>query len=237
MSLFQTVPIPRKLRQLKETTNNPYWREVQQLPGNMSPWQERWEPCTHHLVNPDDYSSLRAVREQLVRKYAWSIPDPLTLAVVVEHAAPRVLEIGAGTGYWAWQLSQLGVDVLAYDSAPPDQCTDNYYHSPHSADTQFTNELRQVFYPVSKGGPPIAAEHPSRTLLLCWPPYSDDMAAKCLSYYAGKRLIYIGEGDGGCTGDDLFHQMLEKDWQEVETHTPVQWEYIHDRVYIYDRLG
>ena len=48
------------------------------------------------------------------------------------------------------------------------------------------------------------------------------MAARCLEHYTGQRLIYIGEGDGGCTADDQFHQMLEEHWEEVENHRGIQ---------------
>jgi hypothetical protein len=41
--------------------------------------------------------------------------------------------------------------------------------------------------------------------------------------YKGKRVIYIGEGRGGGTGDDQMHRILDKDWTEVDSGEPVQW--------------
>lgn len=40
---------------------------------------------------------------------------------------------------------------------------------------------------------------------------------------------------GGCTADDEFHDALEQEWEEVASHRLIQWEYIHDWVYVYER--
>lgn len=144
--------------------------------------------------------------------------------------------MGSGTGYWAWQLSQLGVDVLAYDAYPPALSTENYHHCPRNENRELTGEHGNSYFPVQTGTPEILAQHADRTLFLCWPPYDEPMAAECLQHYAGNRLVYIGEGDGGCTGDDAFHEMLEQEWEEVASHRLIQWEGIHDWATVYDRV-
>lgn len=37
-------------------------------------------------------------------------------------------EVGAGTGYWALQLSHMGVEVTALDSQPPGSRSRNLWH-------------------------------------------------------------------------------------------------------------
>lgn len=105
-----------------------------------------------------------------------------------------IVEIGAGTGYWARLASQAGTDIVAHDADP---------------------EREPKYFPVKRGGPSMAQRHHRRTLLLCWPPRNEPMASECLSAYTGSTVIYIGE-PSGATADDTFHDMLECDWETVE---------------------
>ena len=176
----------------------------------------------------DNWINARAARERLCRPWAWAIPDDKALEIIAQHR--RIVEIGAGTGYWAALLAARGVDIVAYDAAPPGsgacacgcELSSNHWH--------MNAPLR---YSVERGGSEMAAEHSSRALFLCWPPYSNSMAADCLRAYRGRFVIYVGEGVGGCTGDDTFHEMLDKDWSVVTEHTLPQWPGIHDYLAIY----
>jgi hypothetical protein len=53
--------------------------------------------------------------------------------------------------------------------------------------------------------------------------------------YKGKRVIYIGDGHGGATGDDQMHLILDNDWSEVDSRRPVQWWGQHESVTVYVR--
>ena len=44
-------------------------------------------------------------------------PDPSALEVLCSLGP--LIEIGAGTGYWAYRLRQLNTDILAFDQRPP----------------------------------------------------------------------------------------------------------------------
>ncbi|KAL3666792.1 hypothetical protein V7S43_008412 [Phytophthora oleae] len=46
-------------------------------------------------------------------KYSWAIPDERALQII-KHYGP-IVEMGAGSGYWARLLQLRGVDVVAYD--------------------------------------------------------------------------------------------------------------------------
>jgi len=179
---------------------NPYWDIVRRLPcdtNTMWSGRTRVEP---YVARAGVNAGYLMTRDRLTKSYAWSIPSPQDIAWIAALLDGRgVIEIGAGTGYWAWQLSQANVDVLAYDSAPfgNQWCTNTQYH------------------PVHEGGPEKAAGTPDRALFLCWPPYDDPMAVATLRAYAGDLLIYAGEGAGGCTGDDEFHGLLAADWTEI----------------------
>ena len=63
------------------------------------------------------------------------------------------------------------------------------------------------------------------------------MAADCLKYYQGDTVLYVGEGCGGCTGDDNFHERLEDEFELIEEMEIPQWNGIHDWLYHYSRVA
>src|SRR5262249_51994941 len=58
-------------------------------------------------------------RQNLVRAYAWAVPDEEALRVCVKYSP--LVEIGAGGGYWANLITQLGGKVHAYDDYQNDR--------------------------------------------------------------------------------------------------------------------
>lgn len=223
--------------------NNPYWEEVQQFPRDEITWKyyHRWEPqwmsVSWELLSCLKVSEREQIkyRDDLCMRYAWAIPDPDSLAFVSKHLGTSAIEIGAGAGYWAYCLAQLGTYVVCYDIAPPQWCTNNHYHSPRQGRHQpLSGEKRAVWYNVYHGTHTKAA-HYTFPLFLCWPPYESAMAAKALKAYQGKKLVYIGESAGGCTADDAFFARLQNHWDLVDSHTPTQWHGIHDEIEVYVR--
>ena len=163
-------------------------------------------------------------RLSLVRKYCWTIPDPDTVAFVAEHARGALVDPIAGTGYWAYLLAQLGVDVVCYDLNPGAELATNGWHG---------NDLHVGVR--AKDCVEGVALHPDRTLFLSWPPHGQDVGARILMAYKGNRVIYVGDAHGGATGDDQMHRILDTDWTEVHARQPVQWWGQHDRVTVYER--
>jgi hypothetical protein len=138
------------------------------------------------------------IRDDLAATYAWAIPSPGDLDWVTRHLAGRdVVEVGAGTGYWAWQLAQRGVTVHAYDVAP---------------------DPRGRFHRVLGGGPQAAAgRHQGAALFLSWPPPDNPMAAQTLRAYTGDTVLVAGEGPGGVCGTAEFFELLANCWARVDT--------------------
>jgi hypothetical protein len=173
----------------------------------------------------------------LRRLYAWAVPTPEALDAVTAVSPRGVVDVGAGTGYWAHLLRRRGVDTLAYDAVPVDDAAaHNGHHTlPGSgaAAPPFARVLRA-------GAADAARAHPERTLLLCWPPPEGEdagpqagrtMALDALAAYAGSTLIYVGEDDGaadaaalsatthapgagrrGATAGPAFHGALAAGW-------------------------
>lgn len=91
---------------------------------------------------------------------------------------------------------------------------------------------------IISGGPEALhrQKNQGRVLLLSWPPYDTAMGSKVLSAYHGDDLFYIGEGRGGCTGDDEMHEILASQWELVDMcRQHENWSGIHDRLRYYRR--
>lgn len=163
------------------------------------------------------------LRHVAIARYGFAIPDKRALDLIKAHSPNGVVEIGAGSGYLAMLLERVGVPVSAYDS--------------------FSGKYRNAFKfgahaKVEKGLHKEAlakGAHKEKTLLLSWPDYSVSWPSEALSLYKGNAVAYIGEGDGGCTGDDKFHKTLAKKWDCVEEYSIPVWWGVHDRLEIYKR--
>lgn len=160
------------------------------------------------------------VREPFAMRYSWAIPNPAALDCLVKHSP--IVEIGAGTGYWASLATRAGADVIAFDRALPGP--ENRFHPTASS----------LCFDVKPGGPEDAARFPERTLFLCWPPQDNDMAYEALECYRGNTLLFAGEHDG-CTGSAAFFDLLAKEWESAETVGLPQWDGSHDNLTVYHR--
>jgi hypothetical protein len=162
-------------------------------------------------------------------RYSYAIPDNTALDLLAARAP--ILEIGAGTGYWAYLLRQRGVDVLAFDAAPP--LTDTHSNTYHRNDLA----VGTTWVEVLTGGPEQAAEHPERTLFLCWPPPGDPMAADALAAYAGECVVFIGEWNPKTAADEAFFAALEANWAVEEVYEHPRWFGMKDRMSVWLRAS
>jgi hypothetical protein len=210
-----------------EGVQNPLWEIVRHMPA-----EEAWpganpEPDGHwaNLVGPGMTRAYDAGldRSSLCARYAWSIPTPGDMTWLAQVLDGRgVVEIGAGSGYWAWQMTQSGIDVVAYD--------------PHAPSPKNRYVKHRLYHPVGDRDHTAVEQHPDRALLLCWPPYEEPVAAQALKAYRGDMLIYIGEGHGGCTADDDFFELLDEGWNEIgESPFHVTFRCIHCSMTAYRR--
>ena len=157
-----------------------------------------------------------AQKFDLQGKFAYAIPNQEAINTLV--GLSPLVEIGAGTGYWASLLTQAGADIICYDEQPGFNhwCKHDPYHA------------------IAVGGPEQIALHADRTLFLCWPPMSP-MASQALQQYQGRHVAYIGEPEGGCTANDEFFMLLGQAWQE-RCHVDLpQWYGLHDCLWVYER--
>eukprot|EP00537_Pseudo-nitzschia_pungens_P011284 CAMPEP_0172382996 /NCGR_PEP_ID=MMETSP1061-20121228/925_1 /TAXON_ID=37318 /ORGANISM="Pseudo-nitzschia pungens, Strain cf. pungens" /LENGTH=470 /DNA_ID=CAMNT_0013111087 /DNA_START=140 /DNA_END=1555 /DNA_ORIENTATION=+ len=127
-------------------------------------------------------------RTNLCMFLSWAVPNAKALQTLVDLQKP-ILEMGAGTGYWAWLLSQRGVDVAAYDL--PDSQSGQKHRFRHSIVKD--GSIEQVKAP----------ENADRVLVVCWPDYvgdstqddadRGDFGVETLKAYQGDTVVHIGE--------------------------------------------
>ncbi|KAG7385694.1 hypothetical protein PHYPSEUDO_001148 [Phytophthora pseudosyringae] len=92
-------------------TSNPYldfYRKfVREHPGELT---AVFDPELSDEARSEMYAALDVT---VAMKYSWAIPDERALQIL-KHYGP-IVEMGAGSGYWARLLQLRGVDLVAYD--------------------------------------------------------------------------------------------------------------------------
>ncbi|WP_073811214.1 hypothetical protein [Kitasatospora sp. CB01950] len=140
-------------------------------------------------------------RQELSRIYSWAPVTRTALDWIAGRLAGRgLLEVGAGSGYWAARLREHGVDVLATDAEARTELNG------------WTDRFRWTDVRPGRAAEDAAA-HPDRALALIWPPHRDPMALEALRAYRGDHLIHLGDRPGGLCADDAFFAELAAHWQ------------------------
>jgi len=157
-------------------------------------------------------------RKDLIRQYAHAIPSAEAATTAAQYAQ-KIVEIGAGNGYWAWFFSQAGIDVLAFDLYP---------------DHSF---WKKKWFDVKFGYTTVAKKFPDRALMLVWPcaERMSKMASHALQSYEGDTVIYVGEPqDGkGLTAGEEFFGILESRFEVAEIVWLPRWAIYYDHMAIY----
>jgi hypothetical protein len=215
-------------------STNPYW-DIVAAAVSPGPW-ERANRSEVNGGNPKGSARLAYAQILLQAAYAYAIPSPATLRWIADVAQGQpLLEVGSGRGYWACQLTRMGVPINAFDSHPPDRAANTAF--PAAAG------LPATWHPTAT--PPVspadlAASHADDGLFLCWPPgWENPMASTTLTAYqnaGGSLLVYIGEPRGGRTADSAFFDTLEAGWTLLDQDPGyVSWWNLDDRAQCWQR--
>lgn len=196
-----------------------------------NPLYDLWASCgggfsySGFIANPnftaEDIITDCMTRDRAVDKYSWAIPDDEAIRII-KDLGKLVVEVGCGLGYWGRLLLNSGVKWTGIDNR----------RSPIKEGQELWAPAN---YRVMRNSP--RGRWAAHALLLCWPPYATGMAYNQLKRFTGNTFVYVGEGPGGCTGDDKFHKLLNGDWEEVLSHNIPQWFGLHDYLVVYQRKG
>lgn len=149
-------------------------------------------------------------RLNAIHTYSFAIPNEPSLDLIAKFGP--IIEIGAGTGYWAYLLVNRGIDVIAIDN-----------------DSEKGNPNKYFPEMIIEDGANYMKNHAGccdRTLFICWPRCIEDF----IDSYLGTTIIWIGEMDG-CTDD-----MEDKsEWQETHSMVIPTWFGIRDILKVFKR--
>jgi hypothetical protein len=145
---------------------------------------------------PDPEINAEDVLLTLAQRYAYVFPSDSALAILA--GLGPLVEMGAGTGYWAHRLRSIGVGIVAFDQAPTDGERANRYH-PRTRPWTHVEEGDQTELPG----------YADRGLFLCWPPLFSSLS-ECLTYYCGDTIAYIGDGGFRTARLDHLHEAFTK---------------------------
>ena len=167
--------------------------------------------------------ALPARRRELASLFSWAIPTEEALDAIAA-LGERLIEGGAGTGYWAALLAGRGVDIAAFDLEPPGRSAPNRFHATR----------RRPWHDVQRLSTRDAVRcMPDRTLLLVWPPHGDDAASHdALRAYRGETLVLAGEGEDGATDSIRFRRELARNWTERTIVSIPRWPGLADQLTI-----
>ena len=166
----------------------------------MDCFEESWNPLLNGFEQARAANLLSdEVRVEFIARYGFAVCTDAALRAIADVSPRGVVEIGAGTGYWARLLHNRGVDVVAFDVAPPSRRQNKWFAG------------TTTWFPVELADETIVSRHLERTLLMVWPTRDQVWPADAAElFYAvgGTTFVFVGEGPGGRTGDDRFHAIL-----------------------------
>lgn len=195
-------------------TATPQQSYITPLTGN--PLYDRWEEeRKDRFEHPKPHS-----QHHWAMHYSYAIPSEEALTTIAKYSP--ILEVGAGTGYWAALLAAKGADIVASDVAPPVTGNNKY------------TDIVSYFAIQRLDAPHAPAAYPGRTLFLCYPPYNSTMAHRAIAMHRG-RVIYVGEDYGGNCADDGFFDTLRRHWEQVEFLTLPNWPGLHTELTVWER--
>lgn len=162
------------------------------------------------------------LREDFRTKTSWHVPSQSLLNEMKKYEP--LVSVGSGHAYTEALAKRQSVDIIATDIQPNNNnnwCKGSIYYTAIEKITARKAVLKYF----------------DRNVFMAWPPYNYPMATQVAkAMKPGRYLIYVGEPIGGCTGDDNFFHLLNKDFKKIDTKAKVdKWFGIHDYVCVYQK--
>jgi len=161
----------------------------------------------------------KIVYKCLITNYSWAVPNQEALE---EMRGRKVIEMGAGSGYWAWRLESVAKEVRPYDKAPQWMGDNSWL-------------IRKEWTRVEYGSVETLESSEADTLLLVWPNYFSDFGFDCLDKFKGERVVYVGEGEKGKCGNSKMFEEMNNNWKIVKSINNPQLTDANDHVIILER--
>ena len=164
-------------------------------------------------------------REEFRKGISWHIPTNDLIDTLKKYSP--IVSVGCGFAYTEKLAEKEGANIILTDISPD---LDNKWCKNDSIN--FPDGILKM------DAKSAVKSFKDRNVFMAWPPYDNEMAYKVANAMeVGKYLIYVGEGHGGCNGDDNFFNLLYKNFEEVDDDINIpSWEGIHDEVRVYLKI-
>jgi len=181
----------------------------QEIADQVIGYCDQWEKCGEIYMK----------RQIFVEQFSWGIinPDNMeNLAEMLKSIGGFGLSIGCGKNTIVERaLMHYGIEFILTDPFEKNE-------------TKIVN--MDSIKAVKNYG------HIVNFIMLSWPAYNDSFAYDSLiNSNEIEYVFYIGECEGGCTGDDNFHDYLNSNYELMESFYCNQWDGIHDMGWLYKK--
>jgi len=170
--------------------------------------------------------NLMRLRQPHFAKFGFTLLNEHMLNVLArEFKNDKIIDVGAGNGWISHNLQKKGVNIIPVDT--------------HTTDNRYGFEIQHTDI-INMKAEDYIIKNSYDTILMSWPDLGSEFAATILDLMPkGKTLIYVGEGEGGCTGNDRFFELLEAKCtldeaktERLQKHSQ-RWAGVHDDWYVY----
>lgn len=170
------------------------------------------------MFHKDRFQAFIEDRAKFIHDFAWAIPHDREIARIARYLRNlAVVEICAGNGYWASLLAPYCASYVALDRL----ALDNMYFPVILCDVQDAQAFQQF-------------AQDAQALVCIWPPYNSDVFTRALTTQLWSVVVYVGEREGGCTGDDSHWAHLNDRYTlRVNMRQYLNWDGIHSCLMIY----
>ena len=177
----------------------------------------------HSIIGLQHYC-VREARTEHTERYGFAVVTGEAIEAIQEAVGDTpIVEIGAGNGWLARELSERGLTVFPTDPAPLER---NEYRLG-----------RKEHMPVERlDGFQALEAHPDCDLLWSWP-QMQGYVPEVMRRFQGKHLAYIGENGHGCTGprEDIVVTM-EGRYRDTGRVLLPSFPEVNDNLYILERI-
>ncbi len=167
---------------------------------------------------------MNSMRMNYIKHYGFAVITEESVEWMTRNLTGHtVLEVGAGNGYLARRLRDAGLQMTVTDACG--DLKDNSY----ALGDSYLSEVIQMDAEsaIGKYGP--------SALIWSWPVRSDE-SGRAFRTFDGELFIYIGEQYNGCTGGDLFSEVLNERYEHIENCFIPSFPSVSDWAALYRRI-
>ena len=195
------------------------------LPENLVGMVSKGRDSLSHLI------MLREAAPDIIERYdsrekfrtgvSWHVPTQSLIDLLKAHSP--LVSVGSGFAYTESIAKEQGADIIPTDLKPNSSngwCRDGKFFCD-------VEEIEAV---------DAVKKYKDRNIFMAWPPYDTSMAYDvALAMTPGTHLIYVGEGWGGCNGDDQFFEYLRDQFEEIDDLEIPRWFGLNDYCSVYQK--